>query len=196
MDMRLLYRRHVLSGMGLSPADHERPARNRVCIHETNPMTDNRELETRFWKHLNDDRTLMLGTQDIAPRPMTAIAEDDRAPLWFFTSADTDLGQRLDTSRGLDAVASFAAKNHALFAMITGRLVADNDRAVIDRLWNPFIAAWFNGKDDPKLRLLRMDATEAHVWLNENSTLAAIKLMLGTDPKESYKDKAGDIDLA
>ena len=159
-------------------------------------MTDTRELEARFWKHLNDDRTLMLGTQDIAPRPMTAIAEDDRAPLWFFTSVDTDLGERLDASRGLDAVASFAAKNHALFAMITGRLVADNDRAVIDRLWNPFIAAWFNGKDDPKLRLLRMDATEAHVWLNENSTLAAIKLMLGTDPKESYKDKAGDIDLA
>jgi general stress protein 26 len=159
-------------------------------------MADTRELEARFWKHLNDDRTLMLGTQDIAPRPMTAIAEDDRAPLWFFTSVDTDLGKRLDASRGLDAVASFAAKNHALFAMITGRLVADNNRAVIDRLWNPFIAAWFNGKDDPKLRLLRMDATEAHVWLNENSALAAIKLMLGTDPKESYKDKAGDIDLA
>ncbi len=159
-------------------------------------MADTRELEARFWKHLNDDRTLMLGTQGIAPRPMTAIAEDDRAPLWFFTSVDTDLGERLDASRGLDAVASFAAKNHALFAMITGRLVADTDRAVIDRLWNPFIAAWFNGKDDPKLRLLRMDATEAHVWLNENSALAAIKLMLGTDPKESYKDKAGDIDLA
>jgi general stress protein 26 len=159
-------------------------------------MADTRELEARFWKHLNDDRTLMLGTQGIAPRPMTAIAEDDRAPLWFLTSVDTDLGERLDASRGLDAVASFAAKNHALFAMITGRLVADNDRAVIDRLWNPFIAAWFNGKDDPKLRLLRMDATEAHVWLNENSALAAIKLMLGTDPKESYKDKAGDIDLA
>jgi general stress protein 26 len=158
-------------------------------------MTDTRELETRFWKHLGDDRTLMLGADGIAPRPMTAIAEDDRAPLWFFTSSETDLGRHLDASPGVDAVASFAAKDHALFAMLTGRLVADNDRAVIDRLWNPFIAAWFTGKDDPKLRLLRMDATEAHVWLNENSMLAGIKLLLGSDPKKDYKDKAGDVDL-
>lgn len=158
-------------------------------------MADTRELEARFWKHLDDDRTLMLGARGIAPRPMTAIAEDDRAPLWFFTSADTDLGKALDASPGIDAVASFAAKDHALFATLAGPLVADNDRAVIDRLWNPFIAAWFEGKDDPKLRLLRMDTGEAHVWLNENSMLAGIKLMLGTDPKESYKDKVGDVDL-
>lgn len=158
-------------------------------------MTDTAELEARFWKHLDDDRTLMLGADGIAPRPMTAIAEDERAPLWFFTSSETDLGRHLDASLGIDATASFAAKDHALFAMLTGRLVADNDRAVIDRLWNPFIAAWFTGKDDPKLRLLRMDATEAHVWLNENSMLAGIKLLLGSDPKMDYKDKAGDVDL-
>jgi general stress protein 26 len=158
-------------------------------------MADTRELEARFWKHLGDDRTLMLGAQDIAPRPMTAIAENERAPLWFFTAADTDLGKRLDASPGIDAVGSFAAKGHDLFATISGRLVADNDRAVIDRLWNPFIAAWFHGKDDPKLRLLRLDPGEAHVWLNENSMLAGIKLLLGSDPKESYKDKAGDVDL-
>lgn len=158
-------------------------------------MADTRELETRFWKHLHDDRTLMLGADGIAPRPMTAIAESDRVPLWFFTSVDTDLGKALETAPGIDAVASFTAKGHELFAMLTGHLVADNDRAVIDRLWNPFIAAWFEGKDDPKLRLLRMDTGEAHVWLNENSLLAGVKLLLGSDPKESYKDKAGDVDL-
>ena len=158
-------------------------------------MADNRELEARFWKHLADDRTVMLGADGIAPRPMTAIAEHDRTPVWFFTSSDTDLGNALDASQGVRAVASFAAKGHELFAMFTGRLVADNDRAVIDRLWNPWIAAWFEGKDAPKLRLLRMDTAEAHVWLNENSLLAGVKLLLGSDPKESYEDKAGDVDL-
>lgn len=158
-------------------------------------MADTRELEARFWKHLNDDRVVLLGAPGIAPRPMTAIAEDDRAPLWFFTAADTELGAALDGSNALQAVATFAAKGHDLFATITGTLVADQDRAVIDRLWNPFIAAWFEGKDDPKLRLLRMDAADAHVWLNENSMLAGIRLLLGGDPKESYEDKTGDVDL-
>ena len=158
-------------------------------------MTDTRELETRFWKHLDDDRTVMLGADGIAPRPMTAIAEDDRAPLWFFTSSDTDLGKALDASSGIAGVASFAAKDHDLFATLRGQLTADNDRDVIDRLWNPFIAAWFEGKDDPKLRLLRMDAPEAHVWLNENRMLAGAKMLLGVDPKKSYEDKAGQVNL-
>ena len=158
-------------------------------------MADTRELESRFWKHLDDDRTVMLGADGIAPRPMTAIAEEDRAPLWFFTSSDTDLGKALDASSGISGVASFAAKDHDLFATLRGQLTADNDRDVIDRLWNPFIAAWFEGKDDPKLRLLRMDAPEAHVWLNENSMLAGAKMLLGADPKKSYEDKAGQVDL-
>ena len=158
-------------------------------------MADARELEARLWKHLDDDRVVLLGCPGIAPRPMTAIAEHHRAPLWFFTAADTDLGAALDASPGLQATATFAAKDHELFATITGTLVADNDRAVIDRLWNPFIAAWFEGKDDPKLRLLRMDASDAHVWLNENSLVAGIKLLLGDDPKEEYQDKAGAVDL-
>jgi general stress protein 26 len=158
-------------------------------------MADTRELEARFWKHLDHDRTLMLGADGIAPRPMTAIAEGERAPLWFFTSSATDLGKALDSSSGVAGVASFTAKDHDLFATLRGTLTADNDRDVIERLWNPFIAAWFEGKDDPKLRLLRMDAAEAHVWLNENSMLAGAKLLLGVDPKESYKDKAGQVNL-
>ena len=95
----------------------------------------------------------------------------------------------------MQAIASFASKDHALFATIGGFLVSDNDPEVIDRLWNPFIAAWFKGKDDPKLRLLRMDTADAHVWLNENSMLAGVKMLLGVDPKKDYKDKVGDVSL-
>lgn len=158
-------------------------------------MADARELEARFWKHLEDDRVVLLGAHDIPPRPMTAIAEDGHSPLWFFTSADTDLGKALDSRPKMAATATFTAKGHELFATVAGDLVADNDRATIDRLWNPFIAAWFEGKDDPKLRLLRMDAPEAYVWLNENSLVAGVKLLMGRDPKESYEDKAGEVDL-
>jgi general stress protein 26 len=65
---------------------------------------------------------------------------------------------------------------------------------VIDRLWNRFIAAWYEqGKDDPKLQLLRFDPDRAQIWLNENSTFAAIKLLLGQDPKKEYQDKVAEV---
>ncbi|MFD0738486.1 pyridoxamine 5'-phosphate oxidase family protein [Lysobacter koreensis] len=160
-------------------------------------MAKTAELEAKLWKALGKDRTVMLGATGVEPRPMTALAEDERAPLWFFTASDTELAQSLDGSRGHAATATFAAKDHDLFATISGHVVIDNDRAVIDRLWNPFIAAWYEkGKDDPKLRLLRMDAADAHVWLNESSLLAGVKLLLGVDPKKSYQDKTGDVDLS
>ena len=40
-----------------------------------------------------------------------------------------------------------------------------------------------------------MDTGEAHVWLDEHSLVSGVKLLLGVDPKESYRDKAGDVDL-
>ena len=77
-----------------------------------------------------------------------------------------------------------------------GELVADNDPAMIDRLWNRFVAAWFEGgKSDPNLQLLRFTPDRAQIWLNENSLLAGVKLLLGSDPKKDYQDKVADVRL-
>jgi general stress protein 26 len=72
----------------------------------------------------------------------------------------------------------------------------DNNRATIDKLWNRFIAAWFEGgKDDPKLALLRLDAERAEIWVDASSLVAGIKLLLGADPKKDYKDKVAEVEL-
>ena len=57
-------------------------------------MTDPRELEEKFWKALEGDRTMLLGLdgqEDGHARPMTALSEGRRSPIWFFTSADNAL---------------------------------------------------------------------------------------------------------
>lgn len=159
-------------------------------------MDNKQELEEKFWKALASDRTVMLGldgVEDGHSRPMTAVAEHEQGPIWFFTSKDNGIVRNLGQSRR--ALAAFSSKGHALFASIHGNLAVDTDRAVIDRLWNPFISAWYEGKDDPKLALLRFDPEHAEVWLNESSLLAGVKMLFGKDPKEDYKDKVADVDL-
>lgn len=154
------------------------------------------KLEQKLWKSLKSDRTVMLGldgVEDGHSRPMTAIVEGQSGPVWFFTGKSNGVVEHLTESRR--AIAAFSAKDHDLFASIHGKLTVDHDRAVIDRLWNPFIAAWFDGKDDPKLVLLRFDPEHAEVWLNESNLLAGVKMMFGADPKKDYKDKVGDVDL-
>ena len=152
-----------------------------------------RELQGEFWSAIDKDRTVMLACEGVYPRPMTALAENARGPIWFFTSTDNGLVRQLDAPRR--AVAAFAAKGHSLFASIGGQLVVDTDRAVVERLWNPFVAAWYEGKDDPKLALLRLDPDQGEVWLNENNLLAGVKMLMGIDPKKDYQDKVAKVDL-
>ncbi|WP_165188144.1 pyridoxamine 5'-phosphate oxidase family protein [Caulobacter soli] len=160
-------------------------------------MSKETELAAKFWKSLKSDRTAMVGLVDVEDgraQPLTALVEnDDRGPIWFFTSSESDLVAQLTSHR--KAILHFASKGHDLFASVEGDLAVDTDRATIDRLWNPFVAAWFEGKDDPKIRLLRFDAGDAQIWLNENSLFAGLKMLLGSDPKKDYADKVAETRL-
>jgi general stress protein 26 len=160
-------------------------------------MSNEADLAEKFWKALKSDRTVMLGLPDVErgrAQPMTAQIEDDAGPIWIFTSSETDLVQSL-SQQGRDAFIHFADKGHHLFAAVDGSLLIDTNRETIDRLWNPFVAAWFEGKDDPKIRLLRFEPGNAQIWLNEHSLFAGVKMMLGVDPKTDYKDKVAEVRL-
>ena len=157
------------------------------------------EIEAKFWKAVKSDRTMMVGLAGAAEalaQPLTAQLDDDHktGPIYFFTAKDTDLARDMGGRHA--ATAYFTAKGHDLFASVDGELVADNDRATIDRLWSPFVAAWFEGgKDDPNLQLLRFEPGKAQIWLNEHSLFAGVKLLLGVDPKKAYADKTAEVRL-
>ena len=160
-------------------------------------MPTPQELERKFWKALKSDMTIMLGldgVEDGHARPMTAQLEGEKGPIWFFTARDNVLVQKL--SGNGRAIATFASKGHEIFASIHGRLTVDTDRATIDRLWNRYVAAWYEGgKDDPKLALLRLDTERAEIWEDASSFVAGIKMLLGVDPKSDYQDKVADVSL-
>lgn len=162
-------------------------------------MPSDTEIEAKFWKALKSDMTVMLGLVGVEEghaQPMTAQLDGEgRGPIWFFTAKGVDLVQAM--GQGERAMVHFASKGHDLFASVEGRLVPDNDRATIDRLWSPFAAAWYEeGKEDPKLQLIRFDPESAQIWLNQNSLFAGIKTLLGIDPKKDAQDKVAEVSLA
>ena len=161
-------------------------------------MATEAEITAKFWKAIKSDMTVMLGIEGVEhgkSQPMTAQMLDGKSYLWFFTTKDNNLVQAM-RQHADRAILTFASKGHDLFATVDGRLEEDNNRATIDQLWNPFAAAWFEGgKDDPKLQLIRFDPTSAQIWLNENSSFAGIKALLGRDPKKDYRDKVAEVAL-
>lgn len=159
-------------------------------------MTDEagkeQRLRQKFRDELDSSPFMMLGlagVDDNFTRPMTAQLDGDT--IYFFADKTEELVNSL--SQGpRRAIATYASKGHDLFASVHGKLVLDNDRAVIDRLWNPVIASWYEGgKDDPKLALIRFDADSADLWeANLGSTLkAAVLNLLGRDPGKDAQDE-------
>lgn len=172
-------------------------------------MATDAAIRTKFWKSLKSDMTMFLGMaegEDGHARPMTAQLDEDlfdgddyRGPIWFFTSTDNALYRMVQQAELAGAppraMAHFASKGHDIWATLHGTLSTSRDRAVIDKLWNHFVAAWYEGKDDPRIALVRLDAEDAEIWIDASSVVAGIKMLLGIDPKKDYENKVAEVKL-
>lgn len=160
-------------------------------------MATQQEIAGKLWDALQQDRFVMLGLDGadaaVQPQPMTLLMDGNHSPFWFFTSSETDLARAVSTQQR--AIVTFTKKGLGLFASMRGTLVVDNDQAVMDRLWSPMVEAWFEGRNDPRITLLRLDVSEAQVWLNEGQLLAGVKLMLGIKPTGQDGQDRDTVDL-
>lgn len=164
-------------------------------------MPDEIEIEEKFWKALEDSPFIMLGVdgaREGATQPMTAQFEDqdrDAGVLWIFTAKDHDLIRAMGQSN--KALATYTGKGHDLFASLRGTLKMDNDPETIERLWNPIVAEWYEGKDDPKLALLRFDVEDAKVWLStaRGFLKPVFNKLLGRKPDAGAKEDVAELSL-
>lgn len=151
------------------------------------------DIKQTFWKALADSPYVMVGmTGERAHHiPMNAqLDKDANSAFWFFTATDNRL------AGGGPAMAQFASKGHDLFACISGTLRDETDRAVLDRLWNNGIAAWYEGgKNDPKLVLLRFDLDDAEIWTADPGIKGMFKLATGMPMKEGDLGTHAEVSL-
>lgn len=139
-------------------------------------MTDPRTLAETFLAKLRASPFVMASLESGGhSEPLTAQVDDDRPnTLYFFAGHDNRL------AGGGAAMVQFVAKGHDFFACLAGTIAHDDDRAVIDKLWNNQVEAWFpGGKDDPDLTLLRFDVTSAELWETDMSLAGKVKMLFG-----------------
>jgi general stress protein 26 len=129
------------------------------------------EAEEAFWDSLKKSNTGLLGLDQPGyhAQPMTAFREAETGTIWFFTRDETDLAKDAAVPGGQSAMFHYGARDQNVWACIHGELsVHGHDREIIDRYWNPVLAAWYpDGKDDPRLTILRFDADDGRVWVNQ-----------------------------
>jgi general stress protein 26 len=108
---------------------------------------------------------------DLHSRPMSANGEiDSDGNIWFFTDASS---HKVSEVAKLPKVnVSFADPDNQKYVSVTGSAELVRDRAKIQELWKTEFKMWFpEGKDDPKIALLKINLEKAEYWDSPSSTV-------------------------
>lgn len=158
------------------------------------------EIADRAWHLAEKIRIALFTTWDGEQqriRPLSAHVDRDRHEIAFLVGASggTTLAKATDApaltlveqiERYPTVTLAFADQGASDYVTISGQARVSNDRARIAELWSPFAKAWWDGADDPDIRLVTFIPDAAEVWEGPNK-LVAYAVMLaaaatGTKP--------------
>ncbi len=135
---------------------------------------------------LGDLRFAMVGTADHGTwksRPLT-LNELDGNAMRFLVSSTADWVGALEAERSPTTV-TFSDPQSNTYVAVQGQARTIDNRAMIERLWSPGAAAFFDGKDDPTVRVLEVNVTSGEWWDGPSGRvgqmLAMVKAAVGAD---------------
>jgi general stress protein 26 len=127
-------------------------------------MSDDTDLDTI--------RTIVSGTRiavlttvspsgELHSRPLAVLEDTFEGSVWFFTQDPSP--KTTDVAGNAEVNVSYS--DGKSYLSLAGTATVDHDQTRIDQLWNPMVEAWFeNGREDPTVALLRVDARSAEFW--------------------------------
>jgi general stress protein 26 len=96
-------------------------------------------------------------------RPMRLQDAEFDGELWFMTKADS--GKVHEVEQNPQVCVSFSQPNKQNYACVSGTAELVRDRAKIEEFWSPIYISFFpDGKDDPDLALIKVQAAQAEYW--------------------------------
>ncbi|ODS82905.1 MULTISPECIES: pyridoxamine 5'-phosphate oxidase family protein [unclassified Devosia] len=144
------------------------------------------ELTDKAWHLAEKIRIALLTSWDGEQqriRPLSANVDRDADVIQFLIGAHG--GTTLAEATGAPALTlveqvkkfptvtlAFADQSSHDYVTITGQAVVSNDRARIKELWTPFAKAWWDGADDPEIRLLTVTPENAEIGEGPNQLIA------------------------
>lgn len=112
----------------------------------------------------------MIGSEH-SSRPLT-VAGVQGGRIEMLVDRTVDWAQAIG-SPGNVVHASVADVRKNVYLSMNGTASVTTDTAQIDRLWNPGAAAFFDGKDDPTIGVLRFDVSAGEYWDSPSGRLGS-----------------------
>ncbi|MGQ0843293.1 MAG: pyridoxamine 5'-phosphate oxidase family protein [Sporichthyaceae bacterium] len=151
---------------------------------------DTKETTRQLHDALDGLRMAMVGTADgqvWKSRPL-ALAEQDGPTLSFLVSTGADWVEALETNDS-PATVTFADPGKNTYVALQGHAQTRDDRATIERLWNAGAAAYFDGKDDPSVRVLEVVVNYGEWWDGPSGRIGELIAIAGAAIGRQAGDK-------
>jgi len=140
--------------------------------------------------------TQVSGGAYIHAVPMSRQEIDDRGTIWFLFSSESETHRNVQRDNRVSLL--FADIKDYNFVSINGVAEISEDQSRIDKYWNKMVEAWFEkGREDPRIRVLKVTPSEGHYWDNKTNKLVTFLKMAasGLTGRELDIGRHGDLNL-
>lgn len=107
----------------------------------------------------------------IMSRPMSLQECDEEGNLWFISSKESAKNQDIKSDNRVQLF--FANNSDYEYISVYGKAYEYDDRATIEEKWSPLANAWFDGKDDPNVTIIRVAPEESYYWDTKSGKTAS-----------------------
>jgi general stress protein 26 len=121
-------------------------------------------------------------------RPMSTQKVEEDGSIWFMSSIESHKNEELADDDHLQLI--YSHPGSMTFMTVHGTATISRDRKKIEELWKPHIKAWFTeGKDDPRITLIKVTPNEAYYWdTRHNKMIAFLKMMASAATGKTMDD--------
>ncbi len=130
-----------------------------------------------IWDLIADMHMALLVTKAgdaIDARPMAATAQQGEHHIHILANRDEDSDRQVQADG--EVVLSF--QDGVTFVVVHGTAVASDDRAKIRELFNLFDKAWWDGPEDPRIRLITVTPAKAEYWESPGKLVAYTDMLV------------------
>ncbi|HRO45148.1 pyridoxamine 5'-phosphate oxidase family protein [Agriterribacter sp.] len=102
--------------------------------------------------------------------PMSRQEVDEEGNIWYLFSSESETYANLERNHKVSVL--FSHVGDYTFLSVNGVAEISRDKQRVEKYWNKFVEAWFEkGKEDPRIRVLKVKVEDAHYWDNKTNKL-------------------------
>ena len=113
-----------------------------------------------------------LDTVPINTRPMGLQETDEEGNLWFISSDTSNKNFHIKDDDRVQLL--FMNNSDSEYLSVFGDAYIYTDKSTIEEKWSPMANAWFDGKEDPNISIIKVAPKDTYYWDTKAGKLVSL----------------------